>query len=264
MPIYVFVGICIAAYAFVFIFDAKAGVGMAFILIAFWLGIGLLFILKNAAAEQDKKRRRAFLIKSLIVFFMVVVSLSWFTAKHIKNNPGWGSLLEDMAMGAQIEKYPNWKDYIELGEPLRADGSKVEGSAYVRVAWARAGLEIIREHPLGAGIFRHFHIQVKDRAPKMGDIAVYTHSAWVDIGLAFGIPGLLFMPIALLALLFCPANNPRIRFRAKIITLAIAILILYLVGEYAFGHGIEILFYLAGLMCGLALVDYSKPRLLHA
>jgi hypothetical protein len=40
----------------------------------------------------------------------------------------------------------------------------------------------------------------------------------------------------------------------------IAILVLYLVGEYAFQHGVEILFYLAGLLCGLALLDYSKPR----
>jgi hypothetical protein len=264
IPIYVFVGICLAAYAFVFIFDAKAGVGMAFILIAFWLGIGLLFILKNVVSEQDKQRRRAFLMKSFIVFFLVVASLSWFTAKHIKNNPGWGSLFEDMAMGAQIEKYPNWKDYIRLGAPLRADGSKVEGSAYVRVAWAHVGLEVIRENPVGAGVFRYFHIQVKDRAPKMGDIVVYTHSAWVDIGLAFGIPGLFFMPIALLALLLCAVINPRIRFRATIITLVIAVIILYLVGEYAFQHGVEILFYLAGLLCGLALVNYSKSKPLYA
>ncbi len=59
-------------------------------------------------------------------------------------------------------------------------------------------------------------------------------------------------------------NNPRIRFRATIITIAIAILILYLVGEYAFQHGVEILFYLTGLLCGLALLDYSKPRPLNA
>jgi hypothetical protein len=107
IPIYVFVGICLTAYAFVFIFDAKAGVGMAFILITFWLGIGLLFILKNAASEQDKRRRTAFLIKSLIVFFLVVAGLSWFIAKHIKNNPGWGSLFEDMAISVQIDKHQN-------------------------------------------------------------------------------------------------------------------------------------------------------------
>jgi hypothetical protein len=74
------------------------------------------------------------------------------------------------------------------------------------------------------------------------------------------LPGLLFLPIALFALLLCAVNNPRIRFRATIITIAIAILILYLVGEYAFQHGVEILFYLAGLLCGLALVDYTKLR----
>ena len=264
IPIYVFVGICLTAYAFVFIFDAKAGVGMAFILIAFWLGIGLLFILKNVVSEKDKQHRRRFLIKSLIVMFLAVTSLSWFAAKHIKNNPGWGSLFEDMAMGAQIDKYPNWKDYIRLGQPLRADGSKAEGSAYLRVAWARVGLEVIRENPVGAGVFRYFHIQVKDRAPKIGDTAVYTHSAWVDMGLAFGIPGLLFMPITLIAILFFAVLNPRIRFRATIITTATAILILYLVGEYAFQHGVEILFYLAGFLCGLALLDNLNPRKLHA
>jgi hypothetical protein len=69
IPIYAFVGIYIAIYAFVFIFDAKAGIGIAFILIAFWLATGLLFSLKNAVSEQDKKRRKTFLKKSLIIFY---------------------------------------------------------------------------------------------------------------------------------------------------------------------------------------------------
>jgi hypothetical protein len=263
ISIYVFIGIFIATYGFVFIFDAKAGVGMGFILITFWLAIGLLFIFKSTMLEQDRKRRRAFLMRSLVVFFLAVTSLSWFTAKHIKNNPGWGNLLEDMAMGAQIKKYPNWKDPIGLGEPLRGDGSKVEGSAYLRVAWARVGLEVICERPLGAGIFRYFHIHLKTLGLK-DDVTPYTHSAWIDLGLGFGLPGLLLLPIALASLLLFAVKNLRIHFRATIITLAIAMLILYLVGEYGFQHGVEILFYVAGLLCGLALVDYSKPRLLHA
>jgi hypothetical protein len=72
------------------------------------------------------------------------------------------------------------------------------------------------------------------------------------------VPGLLFLPIALLAFLICAAINPRIRFRATVITLVIAVLILYFVGEYAFQHGIEMLFYIIGLLSGLTLVDYSK------
>ena len=262
MPIYVFVGIFIATYAFVFIFDAKAGVGMAFILIAFWLGIGLLLILKNAASEQDKRRRRLFLMKSLIAFVLVAASLFWFTAQHIKNNPGWGSLFEDMAISAQIDTHHNWK-----GEgaalPLRKDGTPVAGNTYERVAFATLGMRLITLNPVGNGSLRSFKEDAKKIEANYRNHS-YTHSAWIDLGLSFGLPGLLFLPIALFALLLCAVNNPRIRFRATIISIAIAILILYLVGEYAFQHGVEILFYLTGLLCGLALLDYSKPRPLHA
>jgi hypothetical protein len=261
IPIYVFVGICLAAYAFVFIFDAKAGVAMAFILIAFWLGIGLLFILKNASSEQDKQRRRTFLIKSLIAFILVAMSLFWFTAKHIKNNPGWGSLFEDMAISAQIDIHHNWKG-TGAALPLRKDGTPVAGNTYERVAFATLGARLIALNPLGNGSLRSFREDVKKIEPNYRNHP-YTHSAWIDLGLSFGLPGLLFLPIALFSLLLCAVLNPRIRFRATIITTAIAILILYLVGEYAFQHGVEILFYLSGLLCGLALLDYAKLKPLN-
>ena len=160
IPIYVFVGICIVAYAFVFIFDAKAGVGMAFILITFWLGIGLLFILKNAVSEQDKKRRMAFLTKSLIFFILVAVGLFWFTAKHIKNNPGWGSLFEDMAISAQIDTHDTWKG-MGAALPLRKDGTPVAGNTYERVAFATLGMRLIALNTLGNGSLRSFRDDVK-------------------------------------------------------------------------------------------------------
>jgi hypothetical protein len=259
MPIYVFVGIGIAAYAFVFIFDAKAGVGMAFILIAFWLGIGLLFILKNASSKQDKKRRTTLLMKSLIVFFLVAASLSWFTAKHIKNNPGWGSLFEDMAISVQVDTHHHWKG-TGAALPLRKDGTPVAGNTYERIAFATVGMRLIALNPLGNGSLRSFREDAKKIDPNYRNHP-YTHSAWIDLGLSFGLPGLLFLPIALATLLLCAVINPRIRFRATIISMTIAILILYLVGEYAFQHGVEILFYLSGILCGLTLVHYSKtPR----
>jgi hypothetical protein len=258
MPIYVFIGICNAAYAFVFIFDAKAGVGMAFILIAFWLGIGLLFIIKNAASEQDKRRRIAFLIKSLIAFISIAASLFWFTAQHIKNNPGWGSLFEDIAISAQIDTHHNWKG-AGAALPLRKDGTPVAGNTYERVAFATAGMRLIALNPVGNGSLRSFREDVKKIEPNYRNLP-YTHSAWIDLGLSFGLPGLLFLPVALLTLLLCAVINPRIRFRATIITMVLAILILYLVGEYAFQHGIEILFYLCGLICGLAFISSEKKQ----
>jgi hypothetical protein len=262
IPIYVFGGICVAAYSFVFIFDAKAGVGMTFILIAFWLGIGLLFVIKRVASDRDKKRRRAFLIKSLIVLILIAASLFWFTTKHIKNNPGWGSLFEDIALSAQIDTYQYWKG-TGVALPLRKDGSPVAGNTYERVALATLGMRLIVLNRVGNGSLRSFKEDAKKIDPNYNNHH-YTHSAWIDLGLSFGLPGLLFLPIALFSLLLCAVVNPRIRFRATIITIAIVTLILYLVGEYAFQHGVEILFYLLGLLCGLALVDYSKARELQA
>jgi hypothetical protein len=260
IPIYVFFGIFIAAYASVFIFDAKVGVGMAFILIAFWLSIGLFFILKNVASEQNKQRRRAFLMKSLIVFSLAITSLTWLSAKHIKNNSGWDSLFEDIAISTQIDTHDNWKG-IGTAFPLRKDGKPVAGNTYERVALGTLGIRLIALNPIGNGSLRSLKVDAKKIEPNYRSHS-YTHSAWIDLGLSFGLPGLLFLPIAFISILMCAVLNPRVRFRATIITIAIAILILYLVGEYAFNHSVEMLFYLAGLLSGLALVDYAKlpPR----
>ena len=258
IPIYVFVGIFFSAYASVFIFDAKVGVGMALVLIVFWLGIGLLFILKNAVSEPDKQRRRAFLMKSFIVFSLAVTSLTWLTAKHIKNNPGWNSLFEDISISTQIDTHHNWKgDGGAL--PLRKDGTPVAGNTYERVALGTLGIRLIALNPIGNGSLRSLKDDAKKIEPNYRTHS-YTHSAWIDLGLSFGMPGLLFLPIAFISLLICAALNSKIRFRATIITTSIAILILYLVGEYAFNHSVEMLFYLAGLLCGLTLVDYTKLR----
>lgn len=258
MPIYVLMGVGIVTYSFIFIFDAKAGVAMVFTLTVFWLGIILFFNLSNRALEQDKKRRRAHFMKSLVVFCLVAASLSWFTTKHIKNNSGWDNLFEDMAIGLQIDKYQNWKDH-SLGFPLRADGNSVAGSTYERVALGTLGMRLIALNPVGNGSFRSLRDDVKKIEPNYSG-QPYAHSAWIDLGLSFGLPGLLFLPIALAALLLCAVINRRIHFRATIVLLAIAALILYLVGEYAFQHGVEILFYIAGLLCGLTFADYSKPN----
>jgi hypothetical protein len=259
MLVYIFVGICIAIYAFVFIFDAKAGVGMAFILIAFWLGIGLLFIIKNAASVQDKKRRMAFLMKSLIIFSLVAISLFWFTAKHIKNNPGWESLLEDIAISAKVDEHLNWQNPSQFGFPKRHDGTPVAGNTYERVSWGVVGYKLIWAEPLGSGLLRSFPNQVRKLAPEFNG-ASYTHSAWIDLGLSFGIFGFIVMPLALVTAMGLAIFTASIRYRATIISLALGVLILYGVGEYGFQHGIEILFYLGGLISCLTVMSLPSEK----
>ncbi len=165
-----------------------------------------------------------------------------------------------MAIGAQIDKYPNWM-VIGGGAnlPLRGDGTAVASNTYERVALGALGMRLITLNPIGNGSLRSLKEDAAKIEPNYKNHP-YTHSAWIDLGLSFGLPGLLFLPLAFISLLVCAALNSQIRFRATIVTTAIAMLILYLVGEYAFGHGVEMLFYLAGLLCGLALIDYTKLR----
>jgi hypothetical protein len=257
--LYAILGIFLAAYSFVFIFDAKAGVGLAVILIGFWALSGLIVLGVRILRHRCQKEHISSSLKliSLLLLSMIVITfLAW---KHVKNNPGWESLLEDIAISAQIEKYPNWQNPSKLGFPKRDDGSSVAGNTYERVSWGVVGYKLILMEPLGSGVLRSFPDQVKKLVPEFSG-GSYTHSGWIDLGLSFGILGLVLIPIALSISLIRSLFFHSYDHRATVISLSLAILVLYGVGEYAFQHGIEILFYLSGLISGLTLIPSVKKQ----
>ncbi|CAM3727596.1 O-antigen ligase family protein [Polynucleobacter antarcticus] len=251
---YAVLGICIAAYSFVFVFDAKAGLGMLIILIGFWVFLGALALMAKVVFGKNKRISLASLSRILLIVTVVGIPLFWVSANHIKNNPGWESLFEDVRIGVQIDKYKHWTDPA-LGFPVRADGKGVAGNTYERASLASAGLRVITLEPIGSGALRSFRDQINKYVPGYKSHP-YTHSAWIDLGLTFGLPGLLLLPAALLLILVNAFRDTSLRNRGMIISLALAFLILYSVGEYGFQHSIEILFYIAGLLCGLSLVRH--------
>ena len=255
IPVYALLGIFLASYSFVFIFDAKAGVGLSVILIGFWVLVGAAFLVLKILKFSKQKSDANLYIKLGGLLLVLVTLVSFLSYKHIKNNPGWESLFTDIAISAQIDQYPNWQNPPKYGYPKREDGTVVAGNTYERVSWATVGLKLIADQPFGNGLFRSLPEQIKKLAPEFNFGIVYTHSAWIDLGLAFGFPGLLLMPIALLIVMGMATVGLSGRYKATIITLSLALLVLYTVGEYAFQHGIEILFYLCGLLAGLSLVS---------
>jgi len=110
------------------------------------------------------------------------------------------------------------------------------------------GLRAIAERPLGYGVFRSFPEQMRAKGVGYAGETPYTHSAWIDFGLAYGIPGLLFLPCALILILVKTIRHPSMPNRATVLLLAVAVLILYTVGEYGFKHGIEILFFMMSFL----------------
>jgi len=252
VSIYTVLGISLALFSFVFIFDAKAGVGLAVIIFLMWSFIGLVHFLRKILRPEGKENRSKSIFRLTILFCLAIFTVGWFAQKHIKNNPGWESLFLDIYVSAQIDKYKNWQNTPKFGYPKHDDGETVKGNTYERVSWAVAGIRLLQSEPFGYGTLRSFPKQMKAMVPDFSG-SPYTHSAWIDIGLAFGLPALFMIFASIGIILMRVIRGSDSPWRASVFTLSIAILILYSVGEYGFQHGIEILFYFLGFLSSLSL-----------
>jgi hypothetical protein len=199
---------------------------MAIILIFFWILVGVVFLGGKIFSGNNQINALGNYLKLTTIFFLIALIFSFLALKHVKNNPGWESLFEDIAISSQIDKFPNWQNPSKFGLPLRSNGTQVAGNTYERVSWGVVGLRLIELQPLGSGILRSFPIQARQLAPGF-DSAAYTHSGWIDLGLAFGIPGLLLIPIALLIAMVRATLGLSSGYKATIITISLALLVLY-------------------------------------
>jgi hypothetical protein len=79
---------------------------------------------------------------------------------------------------------------------------------------------------------------------------IATHSGWVELGLAFGVPmlGLIFI---VLLLVFIQAARHAYPARMTVLGFVVLIFCLYTVGEVAIQHGIEILYYFLAFLPAL-------------
>jgi hypothetical protein len=161
---------------------------------------------------------------------------------------------EDTKTSIQVEKYPNWQNPQVLGYPNNATGQMVKINTYERVAWGVAGLQIfLPENPFGVGVLKGpFTVLLKEKYPSSGEYIPSTHSAWVEIGLAFGYPGLFLMLGAVMATLFLSLNS-KSPFSSLTGLLSLGLICLYTVGEVSSQHSVEILCFWIALLTALQL-----------
>ncbi len=238
----------IALFSYVFIFDALNGVGLSFLIFGA-VGVGLLIRLVHSFFAKPE-------IKKVVIHFVFLVSLlgaaGWFGWHQAKLNPGWATLLEDMNIAVQVHEYPNWQDPATLGFPKNALGKQVRVNTYERVSWAVVGMTILApQTPLGVGILsRPFGVLLNEKYPNSSQGIISSHSAWVELTLAFGFPALVLTlgAIGSILVLALHSSGP---FRYLVLLLGFSILCLYTVGEVSSQHGIEILYFMIALMAGL-------------
>lgn len=166
----------------------------------------------------------------------------------------------DTRIGLQIDKYPNWQNPRSPDYPANELGKVVKSNAYERIAWATAGVTIfIPENPLGVGMLsKPFGALLNAKYPNSGNYILSTHSAWVELTLAFGIPALIFTLGALLVILALSVAAKGY-FKLLPVTLSFAIIMLYTVGEISSQHSIEILYFWIALL-GACLIPFTSKR----
>ena len=235
--IFLLIGTCTSLYADVYIFDARNGIGLAVLIFGL---VAMASIFKILLGKSSPKEA----FKSIAFIAVLLGVIGWFGAQQVKLNPGWVSMVDDIKIAVQIDQYPNWQNPRIFGYPQTPLGKVVTYNTYERLAWITAGATIfVPQNPLGVGILsKPFGVLLNAKYPNSGNYIVSTHSAWVELTLAFGIPGLVLTLGAFMAI-FGLSIRAQGQFRYLPMVMSLAIILLYTVGEISSQHAIEILYF---------------------
>ncbi len=241
-PIYCYwlLGVLTILFAVTTIIDTRNGVGVGIILIASWA----IYIGASKLTQQIKLGKLDWKIglATLIPAILIII----FIQQHLSINRGWNHFIEDVTVAVKIDTVPNWQDIQKYGYPKTASGDPVYPNNYERAAWATAGVHSITQNPLGYGLLEHSLGKVIHKSYPEANIRS-SHSAWIDLGLAFGIPGLLLTLGALLSTiaLALKSDSPN---RLVVIWIAADLLLTFTIAEVSSKHTIEILFFCIALL----------------
>lgn len=191
---YLACGIVILSSLFIFYQqNIKNGMAHAAILMAvfiIWLGV-------SAAIKAKGRLANIFFCLFILCIFLYAGRV------HLQREDSWASFAADMKVAVQIEKYQEWKFAGDAGYPKNENGRRVQISSYERIAWLLAGSSLAANSPLGYGLIEDsFKFMAQDRWPEVSPNLSHSHSGWLDLVLAIGFPGILFILVGLLVAMF--------------------------------------------------------------
>lgn len=242
-----------ASFASVFVVNTKNGVAICVFLTVIFVVVTLFKIFKNF-----KKNKYL----SLALVFAVIAGGSLWQNHSSKASPGWQSILSDVTTSVQVDKYLNWQNTTKYGMPVNDNGQVVAWNTYERFAWASKGIFLIKDYPMGYGTLTH---QSFPALLKLEGVQIVcpmatcgTHSGWVDFGLAYGIPGILSLTLAIFFGL-----HAGLKIRDSYATLGCWLFIVALFApmfqEVAMKHLFEIWLFIIALASGLV----ASPKVLN-
>lgn len=173
-------------------------------------------------------------VVSLVLTVCVVIGVLGVLA--YRSDPRWQRFVETVPLAWNPETSTEWTkpghDY--LGMKLK-DGREMDGSAYERLAFAKAGMLLVMDHPFGTGFHRNaFSYGVDEKYHMNGTKpAMHAHSGVIDFSIANGVPGILLWFIFLWALFVAGWRGFRASESDPSVNIAPSLMLVFLVSEFA-------------------------------
>lgn len=127
--------------------------------------------------------------KPVVAFFIIAV-ISAFVYLSIKADHKWDNVKQTIPIALDTQNNKAWLDLSKYPLPKLQNGEQVERSAYLRIAWIKEGIALVKEHPFGIGFGRNaFGHGIKKKYGEES-AAAHSHSGLLDMAVGAGIPGL--------------------------------------------------------------------------
>lgn len=176
---------------------------------------------------------------------------------HVQKNDSWRTLIADTKIAFQLDKYQQWKYAGAQGYPNNEYGKMVSITNYERAAWFKVGLQLAAQYPLGYGLVEDsFKRMAKARWPEVSPNLSHSHSGWLDVILAVGFPGFIFL-LGALSLALRQAKGILQPWQGFVFWALLANGLLWVSTEVSATVTFAALIFWVSWACGLTLIDSS-------
>lgn len=212
----------------------------------------LLTFLLYARVRLAKVGRVAFAANTVLA--LALIGLVLFA--YVKSESRWRTLLETIPIALDTTTHKAWL-MDDKNPPTLASGEPVNPSNYLRIAFAKEGLLLVQDHPLGIGYGRNAFAHGIHAKYGYGYVG-HSHSGFIDLAIGAGVPGVLLW-LGWMAAWFRFGLMRYFR-HASFAGLALALLIFefnarMVLDSISRDHSLQQFLFLAGLLTAFALSE---------
>jgi O-antigen ligase len=174
-------GVVLALTLFSFYAEGvRNGIGVALVMFICWAVLSL----SSSPRRQGKK----WMYRAAVAFLGTVAAGLLAIAGTAKPGSDWRQIIATVPVALDTQTHQGWVNEAKYGLPTLPDGSPVDSSAYLRIAWFKEGLALARENLWGVGFGRNAFGHAV--TAKYGEPKGHSHSSFIDLLVGIGIPGI--------------------------------------------------------------------------